>query len=422
MVGDGWPAYTLAFPVHFLPSLFDLKYLIIYPLIIYFTVMTLNFKNYFGLAFATSCLFTLASCDNDENFATPNEVVPPTETIYPVDFRFLTLNHEGNYGEKPSVSYIGKNGEVYSDYLMQVNNFQIKDNPHNVLQVENDLYIVHGSFWSDNGLVQVNANSFELKRHINLKGKLRSYNAVQLEDNKVFVAGDELDYTYNAVVGDLNAETDEEFVLEDMSTGIVVNAMRRVGDNIFMASASASSPLLMMNVNNISAEGIQTLAENFQLTNRANRFVKDKNNNLWVAIKQSQRVKLIAINGETGAIVHEVPMPYSVSTLLETMYDISNDGATLYARSHKAIFKINVDSPQELDEADYEYRDHVGLLKDLKVTEDGTLIFINQRQESFMPSEVVELTITDDANWGINKYDVGYQGVILFVPNYAKAY
>ena len=141
-----------------------------------------------------------------------------------------------------------------------------------------------------------------------------------------------------------------------------------------------------------------------------------------MAIKQSQRVKLIAISAETGAIVHEVPMPYSVSTLMETMYDISNDGATLYARSHKAIFKIDVDNPQELDEADYEYRDHVGLLKDLKMTENGTLIFINQRQESFYPSEVVELTITEDANWGIEKHNIGYQGTILFVPKYAKGF
>ena len=219
-------------------------------LIIYFTVMTLNFKNYLGMALAAACLFSFISCDNDDNFATDKpdeEITPPAETIYPVDFRFLTFNHEGNYGEKPSISYIGKNGEVYSDYLMQVNNFQIKDNPHNALQVEDDLYIVHGSYWSDNGLVQVNPNNFELKRQINLKSKLRTYNAVKLEDNKVFIAGDELDHSYNAIVGDLNAETDDDFVLQEMSTGVVVNAMTRVGDNIFMASAAASSPLLDRN-------------------------------------------------------------------------------------------------------------------------------------------------------------------------------
>ena len=307
--------------------------------------MTFNKKNFFTLGLVALLGFGIVSCDNDENFVTPQpdeEVTPPAEVITPVDFRFLTFNHEGNYGEQPSVSYISKNGEVHTDYLKEVNGFQINDNPMNAFQVDGDLYIVHGGAWSDNGLVQVNSNSFELIRKINLARTVRSYTAAKLDDNKVIIAGDESSTGYhNIVVGTLDAENDEDFTLSTMNTGFLVHALTRVGSKLFMASATSGSPLIMIDTDNITESGITVLQENFRLTNRYNRFVKDKNNCLWTATIAGSRIKLVAINAATGNIEKEILMPYRVGKLTETAYDISNEGKRRNAHNYKQFSEIH---------------------------------------------------------------------------------
>ena len=309
---------------------------------------------------------------------------------------------------------------MYPDYLLSVNNFQINDNPYDAIQVDEELYLMHGSFWSDNGLVQVNPNSFEIKRHINLGRSICSYSGINLGGNRMLIAGDEADNEYNVLVADLNAVGEEGFVQEQLYTGFNVNSMLQVGDNIFMATSYSNSPLMMLDANNLSQEGLTTLSESFTLTNRNNKFVRDKNNNVWIPVKAGSGVKLVVIDGKTGAFTKELAMPNSVSSINETAIAISNDGATLYARSHKAFYTIDVDNTLELDEPNFEYREHVGSLKNLKMTEEGTLVFLNQKLGSFTPSEVIELTITSDENWDIKIHNVGYNASVIFVPNYAK--
>ena len=137
---------------------------------------------------------SLSSCDNDDNYINDNtdeEVTPPAETIYPVDFKYITFNHEGNSGEKPSVSYTHKDGTTYADYLLQVNNFQVNDNPMNALQIDDKLYIVHGGSWSDNGIIELNPNTFEIARTINLKNNVRPFVIEDLGDDLIAIGGSE---------------------------------------------------------------------------------------------------------------------------------------------------------------------------------------------------------------------------------------
>lgn len=384
--------------------------------------MKIKSKAILALFLGAFISFGATSCNNDDNFVDNEEDEnETTETIYPVNFRFITFNHQGNYGEKPSISYIANDGSVYADYLMDVNSFQVKDNPMNALQINNRMFLVHGSYFSDNGILEVNPNTFEIIREINLKGIIRSYTAVNIDDNTLVVAGESMDTDDNVIVVDLTAD-DESLVKSQMAIDLPIHAMTRVGNKIFMASATTGNPLMVMNIDNITEGGVRTISENCRLTNRYNQFVKDKNGNLWIATISGSRVKMVCINPETEAIEKEIEMPYSMTTLNETAYTIGNDGVTLYVRNHKAFYKLDVNNPQELDEPSYEFRDHVGLLKDLKITENGSLIIINQRQGSFTVSEVIEFDPTATGDWELARVDIGYIGSSIYVPNYEKKY
>ena len=308
MVGYQW-IYISALFIYYPPLFFCLKYLIIIYLINYFTVMKIKTKAILALFLGAFISFSATSCDNDDNFAgNEEEENNTTETTYPVNFRFITFNHEGNYGEKPSISYIANDGNVYADYLKDVNSFQVKDNPMNALQINDRMFIIHGSFWSDNGVLEVNPNTFEIVRNINLKSIIRSYTAVNIDDNKLVIAGDYNDTDDNIIVGDLSAE-DENFVQSKMTIDLPVHAMTRVGNKIFMVSATSGKALMVMDIDNITAEGVRTISESCRLTNRYNQFVKDKNGDLWIATINGSRVKMLCINPESESIIKELDMP-----------------------------------------------------------------------------------------------------------------
>ena len=94
--------------------------------------------------------FSATSCDNDDNFAgNEEEENNTTETTYPVNFRFITFNHEGNYGEKPSISYIANACNVYAAYLTDVNSSQVKANHMNALTYNDSMFIIHVCLWLD---------------------------------------------------------------------------------------------------------------------------------------------------------------------------------------------------------------------------------------------------------------------------------
>ena len=98
---------------------------------------------------------------------------------------------------------------------------------------------------------------------------------------------------------------------------------------------------------------------------------------------------------------------------------ISKDKDVIYIRNHKAFFTMNVDSPETPDEPLYEYRDHVGVLNDLKVAANGNLLFLNETLGLGIPSEVIELSPNTNAEWSlVGITETGICSSKIFVPAY----
>lgn len=386
--------------------------------------MTFNKRNAMKWLLLSTLTVAMTACSQDdivnENIDETNPGI--TEPLYPVNFKCITLNRGGSYqGEVPSISYVAKDGSVYPDYLKTVNNFQINDRPSDALQIKDKLYLLHGNFFVDNGVIEVNPNTFQITRTINLTDKLICNALVRGNENEIIIGGEDHATDNNLAVISLSAQNDEGVITKEICTGFPIHAMTRIGDKIFLASASSDAPLAVIDVNNISEGGIRYVLDVCRMTDRSNKIVKDKNGNLWLANRAKSPITMVCFDPVNEKVVKEITLPSTVSTLKETAYTLDNEGTTLYIRNHKAFYAINIDKDIELDEPHYEYREHVGLLKDLKMNEDGKLLIINQRQEPFAQSELIEFNPKAGNEWLGEMINIGNQGNSIFIPRHEKS-
>ncbi|MGL5790146.1 MAG: hypothetical protein ACRCXV_09720 [Bacteroidales bacterium] len=378
--------------------------------------------------FLLSAPALLWSCSDDSVVTDKTESEKePAEIIIPVDFRYLTLNKEGSYsGQTASVSYVHKNGSVFPDYYKTVNGEQILCDPNAAYHFKDKLYLAYGSNWNDNGIAVLEGNSFKKVDQIELKRSMTP-NAIEwLGGDSLIVAGRYKDENINGFIADVSKDAK---LKRKIDFGFTVYAIKKIGDKIFILgckdnkNGEALQPKLMVaDIKNIHESAFRTIKSNLHLSSRSSAPCVDKNGNLWFgAIENDEQVyKLFCIDTKTESIKHSLKMPLTMSTLNEMAFSISNDGQTIYLRNHKAFYTVNVDKPAELDEPVFEYMKHVGTLCDLKTTQEGNLLFINQVLGASSPSEVIEVK-PEGAQWNILKtIEVGESAKSIYLSKYEK--
>lgn len=365
-----------------------------------------------------------SACSDDViTDATDDSDKEAPEVIVPVDFRYLTLNNEGSCGEAPSVSFIHQNATVFPDYYNQVNGSQILPDPNATLQLKDKVFLAYGSNWNDNGIVKLNANTFVKEQELNLGTAMIPYAIEWLGGDSIFVAGRYKDDETNAFVASIK---DKPVLTRKVDMGFTVRKLKRTGGKLFALgtkdnfNGEALTPLILVaDIKNISNNGFRVIGEGYHLSSRYSDLCVDKNGNIWFAADKGG-YKLFCIDTKTEKIIHTVDMPYSITTLNELAYTISNDGKVVYLRYHKAFYTIDVDNPQTLDEPVYEYRKHVGQLNDLKITKEGNLLFIDQNMSCSSPSAVVEVK-PQAGEWSlVSETTVGMVSKSIFVAKYEK--
>lgn len=384
--------------------------------------MIFNKRQRILLLLSTPLLFSACS-DDVITDSKDDSVKEPAEIITPVDFRYLTLNYEGNCGEKPSISYIHNNTTVYFDFFNQVNGSQILPNPNDIIQIKDKLIIAYGSNWNDNGLIQVDANTFKKESELNIGADMIPYAIESLGGDSVFVAGRCKTELNNAFIARVS---DDLLLKRKMEINFTIRKMKRVGNKLFALgikdnrNGEALVPnILVADITSMHKNGFRVIAENYPLSSRYSDLCVDYKGNLWFAADKDG-YKLFCIDTNAEKILHTVAMPYSMSVNNELAYAISNDGKTVYLRNHKAFYAINVNDPQTPDEPVFEYIKHTGVINDLKISKEGHLLFVDQNISCKSQSTVVEIQNIQDEWSVLSETTVGMVAKSIYIAKYEK--
>ncbi|MGL5014071.1 MAG: hypothetical protein ACRC6V_07265 [Bacteroidales bacterium] len=374
----------------------------------------------FASILTTSLAFVGCSDDlTDEN----NQALPKPEedkeVIYPMDFRFITLN------QSPSITYITKD-TIFEDYFLSANGFQINESPYCVTQIDDRLYITHGGNWADNGIQQVDPSTFKVLESYDFKRNGRFYAMEHIAGDTVVVAGKERGKGYNFMVGSLDSPN---FMIDTLETGFEVSVMKRIGNKLFVAGTRSQSnavwneaKFVVFDINNITQDGMRTIIDEVNLSSTNSPIAVDKNNNIWIAAAVNGGITIYCIDPKSEVILHEVALPAHISNYNEFCYAIDNSGEKLYLRAYKAIFEIDINNPITPEDPVYEYvKSSVSNLRDLDITPEGTLLFIEGETNLNGPRYVIEI---DPSNgWStVGNYKVDGKASEIFVPKYEKVY
>ena len=328
------------------------------------------------------------------------------EKIYPVDFRYITLSGTGMRGEDPLVSYIKNDGTVIPDYYYQVHNESVGENPGDVIQVKDNIILLIQLYWcwnTTNKIQILNSNSFEEVKTIDFGSDLSPHSIVNIKDDNMFllVGGEtKSNNTYSLNIIDIESNKP---IKSSFEVPFSAQILSKVGDKIVVVggreSEGRSPSIAFFDVNNITLEGMRQSEIDMGLlyTNKVS-LEKDKNNNLWtLMVNANYEIMLCCIDMETEKIIHNIKVPAAITST--TSLAVSNDGASIYVRTHEAFYKLNVDNAIFSEDPLFEHREHTGTVNDLKMTKEGTLLFIDERLEDGAPSVVYEYKENADGNW-----------------------
>ncbi|MGL5786591.1 MAG: hypothetical protein ACRCX4_07240 [Bacteroidales bacterium] len=377
------------------------------------------------------------SC-NDQITDSTDEGTNPSvpEVIYPVNFRCLTLNHEGSGGDKPSISYIHNDGSVIADFFKQANGSGCVPDPRSATQIKEKLLIPHSSYWpvqsqqwTQNGIFMMDANTFVCEKDFNLGSDYMPYAVQDLGGDSVLVVGETKNDAPNMIVG-YTSNTPDNFVKRTFNIDFPVNRVMRVGNKIIVAGNKKQSngvytysKLGVLDIEDLNTGKVKVLLDKVNLSSRYSSVLKDKNQRIWIGNEAGSSYVLQCVDLNSGKLVHEVEMPFTMSNMNELALTMDNRGEYIYLRNYKAFYMIAVDNPQTPDEPLYEYRAHVGSLNDLQMTKEGNLLFLNEVLTPFRPSELIEIKPSVNQPWEIVKItETGSVAKSIYVAKYEKNY
>ena len=395
-------------------------------------------KNKINALLLASVMAMFAACSDEDPKPEPpivgpippldTIVPPPVDTIFPVDFNFISLNKTGNSGDGvSSISYIKKDGTILLDYFKETNGEQIADRLNSATQIEDKLYIVQNNHWTSNNIQVLDPNTLKRLTKFEFNKDLKPYDLEHLGGDSVVVVGLEFNKEINLLIGNLKAE---EFIQRSFNTDFFLSRALKIGNKLIVGGPTYQkdgqffdSKLAIFDINNISNDGMRIIHDQMNLFNSNADFLVDKNGKIWFIANKENTLICFCLDPETEKIVKAVSLPTSISPHNELSYTLDNTGSTLYIRSHKAFFTIDIDNPTTPDDPVYEYRTTVAQLSDLKITKEGTLLVINEIKSSqFKGSKILEFKPSTTAAWTITKeYELPHTiASSIYVAKYEK--
>ena len=328
-----------------------------------------------------------------------NESGDIPETIYPVDFRYLAYGPRGTSGG-PSISYIKHDGTLVDNLFKDANGEDIGDAPNDILQLDDDLLVSVRAFYGSNKIEIINANSFKKIKTLDFGSAISISNMVSLDDDKIFVMGS-YKKGYNRIFSIGTIDTKLENTLESIfDLKYKPRAAVRVDDKIVVVSKFPSTEILFFDTNNITFDGMRSIdSGKSSFDNCKTSLEVDKNKKIWTVMQDGgYNVMLCCIDPVNETVIHEIEVP-GASTIKTTSIAMSNDGQHVYIRSYEAFYKVDIDKAVFPDDPTFEHNEHTGNVYDLKMTKEGTLLFVDERLEDDARSRVYEYKENSDGSW-----------------------
>ncbi len=365
-----------------------------------------------NLLITFAALLALQSCNKAEL-----ENLDSTKPAVESDFHYLTLNVKGSQHDgSPSISFMHKDRTMMLDQYMSANNSQVREEPNCAIQIGEKLFIGTGASFCPGScsVAIVDANTLKQEHLIDLGSEMRVHGIADLGNNKIFIAGINYEGGYNMAVIDL--ADDYKVVQKLYYKTSKFTHVQRVGNKILVGSqyGGDSGEILVLDVNNISTEGVRTIEGSTRLFSNDASFEVDKNGNAWtLSMPESWGPAwLTKIDMKKESCEHVLSIDYS--SYRTAALTIDNKGKYLFVRSHEAIYKLDAENiSTELYDPYFEMMGQWTELKDLEMTKEGTLLVANKTT----PGEVLEYTEVD-GNWSLTSQTiVDSQPQIIILPN-----
>ncbi len=337
------------------------------------------------LLFTVSAILAFQSCNKNEldNLDSTKPAIEPL-------FNYLTLNVKGSKSDgTPSISFMNTDGTMMLDQFMTANNSQVREEPNCATQIGDKLFIGTGASFCPGScsVVIVDAKTLKQEQIIDLGSDMRVHGIADLGNNKIFIAGINYEGGYNMAIIDL---ADDYKVINKILYGTSrFTHVQRIGNKILLGShyGSGSGEIIVLDINNITLEGIRSIENSSQLFSNDASFETDRNGNVWTLsiTKAWGPAWLTKIDLKNETCNHVLEIDYSSSRT--SALTIDNKGEYLFVRSHKAIYKVDSKNiPTELYDPYFEMLGSWTELKDLEMTKDGTLLVANKTT----PGEILE--------------------------------
>ncbi|MGL5318460.1 MAG: hypothetical protein ACRC9Q_07175, partial [Bacteroidales bacterium] len=254
----------------------------------------MSFHIQWSLCLLSSSLLFASCSDQSADVSPEDDTTPETEKVYPVDFRCITLNSEGSGGDKPSISYIRKDGTIHPNYFKDVNLEEMVPNPRSATQIAEKLYVTHNSYWpvqsqkwAQNGIFVMNPNTFVCERDINLGSSFMPSMVQSLGGDSVMVVGDDKKELANIIIGDIDNDS-ETFVRRQFKVDFPVSRVVRVGNKLVVSGNKKQknglftySQVGVFDLNALQPDKLSVLAREIHLSSRNSSILVDKHQRIW---------------------------------------------------------------------------------------------------------------------------------------------
>ncbi len=393
----------------------------------------MSIRNAFFLAITAFAFTAFTSCAPEDDFSDDKnesgQTPDPTPKPLISNFKFLTVNPANYYGEAPSITHVSHEGATTQDIYFQANNALVTDGVTDVALIDDKLYMtitrMNSSYYTDCSIEVLNAETFVSEETIDLSyntlGSELSVKTITAVPGDKLIAAGTLFYSAGGDGDNLAVISRKDHSLEKtLRFDFPISKVIYAENKIFLAGAVANavkSKIAVLDLNNITEDGLRVISDETNLFDGSTSILKDANGLIWAAVLRNGTPAVLCIDPATEQIVHDIRLPYSITSLSSVSATMDEKAETLYIRCGRAFYVIDAKNPAEPDDVAFEITSGIvdgGMTcLDLKMSQDGKLLFIRSIMTQGEVSQVYEL---DPADWTVtNIYPTGINSRFIYV-------